>query len=80
MIKLKMRSNKLSYNMLMRSNKLNFNVQMKEQIITYGGEVDYVERVVNKPSINNVILEGNKTLSELGIVTPSVTEENLIFS
>mgnify|MGYP007069852208 CR=1 FL=1 len=66
--------------MQIQPNVFNFKMRMKEQIITYGGEIDYVERIVNKPSINGVTLEGDKTLQDLGILTPSVAEENLIFS
>lgn len=33
---------------------------------TSGGTTDYL-KLSNKPSVNNVILEGNKTLKDLGI-------------
>lgn len=48
----------------------NFNVDFGEG--GGGGTNDYSE-LLNKPSINNVVLEGNKTLEQLGIV-PEVFE------
>ena len=44
-----------------------------------GGTTDYND-LDNKPSLNGVTLQGNTTLSELGIVTPKVDHENIIFS
>lgn len=38
-----------------------------------GGTSDYTD-LTNKPSINNVILSGNKTTADLGIVIPDLTD------
>lgn len=44
-----------------------------------GGTTDYND-LDNKPSLDGHVLQGNTTLSELGIVTPKVDNENMIFS
>lgn len=44
-----------------------------------GGTTDYAD-LENKPKINGTTLSGNKSLSDLGIVTPTVENETLIFS
>ena len=44
-----------------------------------GGTDDYNE-LENKPSINGKALQGDSTLSELGIVTPKVVDGKIIFS
>lgn len=44
-----------------------------------GGTTDYND-LENKPQIGGVELSGNKSLADLGIKTPKVIGEQLIFS
>lgn len=46
-------------------------IELGEVISGGGGTTDYND-LENKPSINNVTLSGNKTLSDLGIVNPMI--------
>lgn len=50
-----------------------------EIISASGGTTNY-EALNNKPTVNGTTLEGAKTLSDLGIVTPKVQGELLTFS
>lgn len=45
-----------------------------------GGGTDDYEDLENKPQIGGVELSGNKSLDDLGIKTPKVIGEQLIFS
>ena len=53
------------------------NMHIEEEFVTGEGTNDY-NRLFNKPSINGTTLEGDLTLKDLGIVTPSVEDENLL--
>ncbi len=54
-------------------------MHLEEEFVRVQGAGSYAE-LPDKPSINGVILEEDKTLKELGIVQPSVEGETLIFS
>ena len=60
--------------------RMRFNPNMP--IVTYDGPVDYEKAVINKPSINGVVLVGDKTSEDLDIHAdpPKVIGEQLIFS
>lgn len=47
--------------------------------VSIGGVADY-EKLKNKPSINDVTLEGNKTIEEIGIESISNFEIEEIFN
>lgn len=54
-------------------------VHIEEEFVQGMGTSDYNE-LINKPVINGTTLEGTMTLPDLGVLTPTVENEKLIFS
>ena len=59
----------LKINMKVKESKTSVDMSIKEPfyIISKGGQNDY-QKLINKPSIEDVTLIGNKTFDELGSV------------
>lgn len=50
------------------------NVSLNEQVITYGGKVDYEKNVVNKPTLNGKELVGDITEEDPSMVAISLSD------
>ena len=54
-------------------------MHLDEIVIAGQGTTDY-NNLENKPSINGTTLEGSISLNDIGVVSPTVENETLIFS
>jgi len=50
------------------------NVSLNEQVVTYGGKVDYEKNVVNKPTLNGKELVGDITEEDPSMVAISLSD------
>ena len=50
------------------------NVSLNEQVITYGGKVDYEKNVINKPTLNGKELVGDITEEDPSMVAISLSD------
>lgn len=50
------------------------NVSLNEQVITYGGKVDYEKNVINKPTLNGKELVGDVSEEDPSMVAISLSD------